>query len=99
MNPYQESWQRLAAAARNTRDDRDCEAPYGFSARVAALAMSEERRPMRPFEYFAMRAVGLACLLAVASVAVNYSAITRLIDSHSPAPSDDPIAELVDIAS
>ena len=99
MNPDRQNWERLAASARNAPDSRDLEAPYGFATRVAALAMSEPRSAGRSVEYFAKRAVGLACLLAVAAVAVNYSSPTRQPDQRTQAAVEDPIAQLVDIAS
>lgn len=74
MKPEDQAWQRLVAAARAARDDRDTAAPYGFATRVAALAMAAEARPARGlFERLAWRALGIAALLAVASVAASYS--------------------------
>jgi|HubBroStandDraft_6_1064221.scaffolds.fasta_scaffold1179609_2 hypothetical protein len=98
MNPHQQAWLKLAAAARRAPDERDVAAPYGFAVRVAAQAMTGQRPASSPMGYFALRALGVACLLALAAVATNYSAIRRLFDDRTP-PSADPIAELVDIAS
>ena len=42
MNPENPSWEKLVALARRARDDRPETAPYGFSTRVAALAMAGE---------------------------------------------------------
>jgi hypothetical protein len=101
MNPNapRDPWSRLTAAARQVSDDRDSAAPYGFATRVAALAFSQERSPVSLFERFALRAVGVSALLALLSVTANYTALT-----NSPAPDDamlfdDPVAELVEIAS
>ena len=66
-------WSRLTAAARHIRDERDAVTPHAFATRVAAHAC--ERRSVTLLERFALRAVGLACLLAVTSVATNFSAI------------------------
>ncbi len=91
-------WSRLVSAARLVRDDRDVAAPYGFSTRVAALAFSSERRITSVFDRFALRALGVACLLAIASVAINYSSLL-----HKPTPveeqagADDPMSELLDV--
>jgi hypothetical protein len=76
LNDPRHPWSRLTAAARQAQDDRDASAPYGFSTRIAALAFAQEQRAFSLFERFAFRAVGLACILALASVALNYSALT-----------------------
>ena len=76
----QHPWSRLAAAARRQADERDTSAPYGFSTRVAALAWTDVRGPVL-LERFALRALGLAALLALGSVALNYSAVAPV-----PAP-------------
>jgi hypothetical protein len=73
LNDPKHPWSRLAAAARTAPDDRDTAAPYGFTTRVAALALAEERKAFSLFERFALRAVAVSCLLAVLSVAVNYA--------------------------
>lgn len=91
-------WSRLVAAARTVRDDRDATAPYGFSTRVAALAFSQQRRMNSLFDRFALRAVGIACLLAIASMAVNYSVMNAPapVDDHISVAADDPMAVLLD---
>lgn len=80
MNPNSSDprhpWARLAAAARTLRDDRDASAPYGFATRVAALALAQERRVTSLLERFSFRAIGVASLLALGSVALNYSELT-----------------------
>ncbi len=91
-------WRRLTAAARTVADGREVTAPDGFAARVAALALAQERKVASLFERFAFRALGAACLLALLSAAVNYSVF-------SPAPAfsddelseDDPVAVLLDV--
>jgi hypothetical protein len=98
MNPNDKAWSRLVEAARRAPDDRDLTAPYGFAARVVARAMSAERPALSLLGYFAPRALGVACVMAAVVVAVNYGSIVRLFQDKTP-PSDDPIAELVDIAS
>jgi hypothetical protein len=74
MNPNnpQHPWARLTRAARQVRDHRDATAPYGFATRVTALAFSSARS-VSLIERYALRAVGVAALLALASVAVNFS--------------------------
>ena len=69
-------WSRLTTAARQARDLRDDTAPYGFATRVTALAFAQESHPVSLLERFAFRAVAMASLLALGSVALNYSALT-----------------------
>lgn len=99
-NPL-EVWARLTAAARSVRDERDTAPPFGFATRVAALAFAQERRLASLFERFALRALGVACLLALASVALNYRAVTASpaapLANNAPAEvllpaADDPVA-------
>ncbi len=98
MNPSDQKWSRLTAAARAARDPRDTAAPYGFATRVAALAMAQERRAVSLLERFSLRALGLAGLLALVCVAANISTVTSLFRDEA-ANADDPVAEIVDLAS
>ena len=98
MNPSDQKWPRLAAAARQARDTRDTAAPYGFATRVAALAMAQERLAVSLLERFSLRALGLAGLLALVCVAANFSTVTSLFRDDA-ATTDDPVAEIVDLAS
>lgn len=100
MNPQhpKHPWSRLTAAARLAPDPRETGAPYGFSTRLAALALAGEQRAVSFLERFALRAVGVACLLALGSVALNYSALVPP-DTTQPAETtvlDDPLGELLD---
>lgn len=81
-------WARLTRAARTVRDDRDATAPAGFATRVAALAMGNRFRPFSLLEHYAWRALGVAGLLAVLSVVVNFSAL-----SVSPEAEDEDMAD------
>ena len=76
LNDPRHPWSRLTAAAREVRDARDESAPFGFATRVAAIALAQERRVVSLFERFALRAVGVASLLALFSVALNYQALS-----------------------
>jgi len=98
MTNYDQAWQRLAAAAGNAPDEGETAAPYGFSTRVAALAMSAGQPKYSVIERLSLRAMFVACLLAVVAVGANYSSISHLFDDETP-PADDPVAALVDIAS
>ena len=97
MNPSDphHPWSRLAAGARRHADDRDLAAPYGFATRVAALAMATERARASLLERFSLRAMGIACLLLVTSLAANYSAISAAF-AEEPLVPGDPVAELLD---
>lgn len=99
MNPADphQPWQRLIAAARRAPSGRDARAPYGFSTRVAALAFAVERPAASLFERFAPRAVIFAGLLALGSVALNYSAISTVhAEEDVVLFSGDPVATLLD---
>lgn len=74
-NQPHDSWSRLVTAARAVPDDRSAAAPYGFSTRIAALAVAVERVHASLFDRFALRAVSLACALAIGSVLLNFSAV------------------------
>jgi hypothetical protein len=91
-NDSRQAWSRLTSAARTVRDDRDVTAPYGFSTRVAALA-------------FALRALGVSCLLALGSVALNYQELTTglsgatgvQLEEFESAPVSDAVAVVLDL--
>lgn len=70
-------WARLTAAARRATDLRDTAAPHGFATRVVAQAFSTERMVGSLMERFALRALGIAGLLALVSVATNYSVLAN----------------------
>jgi len=100
MNKFDQAWRRLAAAARRGAPVRDESAPYGFSTRVAALAFAGERQAPSAFARLSLRAALVACLLAVAAVAANYSAISGAFgDDSAVAAADDPVDEVVSLGS
>ena len=92
----QHPWSRLAAAARRAPDDRETAAPFGFATRIAALALAQERVVSSIFDRFALRALGVACLLALLSVAVNYSELAKASSADEELPANDPVALLLD---
>ena len=98
MNPPDSKWPRLTAAARSARDDRDTAAPYGFATRVAALGLAPERVATSLLERFSLRALGLAALLAVVCFAADYSTVVGFFRGETT-NTDDPVAEVVDLAS
>ena len=103
MNPTdpRHPWSRLAASARTVTDPRDASAPFGFATRMAALACAPERVVASVLERFSLRALGVACLLTLATGAANYSVLANLFSPEEALQTltDDPVAELVDVAS
>jgi hypothetical protein len=100
MSPDEKSWQKLVEAARRVPAKGDESAPFGFSTRVAALAFERRQAPSLDFARMSLRAAAVAGLLAVAAVAVNFSAIKGAFEDDTPVnATDDPIAEVVDLGS
>lgn len=95
LNDPRHPWPRLVAAARQARDERDVLAPYGFATRIASLALTAEQRGSL-FDRFALRAVGVACVLAIASIAINYSSLDRPAPVQDQANAEDPMSVLLD---
>jgi hypothetical protein len=109
LNDPRHPWARLTAAARNVQDDRDASAPYGFATRVSAIAFSQPHKSASLLEAFALRAFGVAALLALFSVALNYNTLigtsTTSIVADATVPNDeiilpttDAVAVVLDIA-
>ena len=100
MNPPDPRWQRLAAAARQVRDGRDTAAPAGFATRVAAHAFATEEQPFSAlFARFSWRALGFAALLALVSVAANYSAVSAYFSNSDDDSASREIAnEIVNLS-
>ena len=61
--------------------------------------MVPERAVASLLERFSLRALGLAALLAVVCVAANYSTLAGLFRDEVATGADDPVAEIVDLAS
>ena len=89
------AWQRLVAAARHAPDPgHDGAAPFGFSTRVAALALAAERPSMRALvNRLSLRALGVALALMIFSIAANYSSLSLSADADQD--SFDPVAEVL----
>ena len=93
---HDQSWAWLTAGARRAPRGTAAAAPFGFSTRVAALAFAAER-PMRSLlERFSLRAVGVASLLAVASVVLNYPVLTAHPADDELIALEDPVATLLE---
>jgi hypothetical protein len=102
LNDPRHAWTRLTVAARTAGDDRPTAAPYGFATRVTALAMAQERKSFSLVERFALRALSVSCLLAVLSVAVNYSHLSistgpvgQTVVAEDEMVVEDPVAALL----
>lgn len=95
-------WQRLVAAARQAPDIRgDDAAPYGFSTRVASLAMAAVERPSlrSAINHFSFRALTLSVMLMVVSIVANYSAVTSVADSaEHEVEVADPVEEMLTLS-
>lgn len=101
MNPAdpRHPWQRLAAASRRASDNRETSAPFGFATRVAARALERQTPFASLFERFSLRALGIACLLAVGTVAVNYAAIRNANqEAEFSVLTEDPVAAVLDLS-
>ena len=98
MNPMDPKWSRLVTAARGATDDRDAAAPYGFSTRVAALALAGPGSRTPLLERWSLRALGVAGLLAAVSIASNLPALISTMQNEATGL-DDPVGEIVDLAS
>ncbi|HUR56828.1 MAG TPA: hypothetical protein VM029_03905 [Opitutaceae bacterium] len=108
MNDPRHPWARLVAAARQASDERDASAPYGFATRVAALAVHPQRTMASLLERFSLRAVSVAGLLALASIAMNYQHIkpgsaSDAVVADAPAgnvlPADESLAIVLDFSA
>lgn len=106
LNDPRHPWSRLLAAARLAPDDRDTSAPYGFATRAVALALAlrSERSMASLLERFSLRAVGVAALLALLSIALNYQHVTKsggtvaALDREM-LPADDAVAIVLDFSA
>lgn len=106
LNDPRHPWMRLNSAARTVGDDREASVPYGFATRIAALALAQERRMVSLLDRFAPRALGIACLLALGSVAVNYQSLPSkaggttagFVDEIEVTPAGDAVAVVLDLA-
>jgi hypothetical protein len=89
LNNPRHPWARLTTAARTVRDERATATPFGFATRVAALAMGQDRKMVSLFDLFALRALAVACVLAVVSVAMNYSELSNRLAGSASGGADD----------
>ncbi len=100
MKSHNQVWPRLAAAAcRVPADGRDVTAPLGFATRVAALAMTAEPPFASLFERFSWRALGVAGLLALVSVAADYSVFAANTADDELPTDESAVTAILDLAS
>lgn len=100
MKTKRTAWQRLVVAARQAPVAGDEAAPYGFSTRVAALALaaSAERPTLASLlNRFSWRALSLSLLLMALSIVANYSPAPKTVDSEQDTVAD-PIEEILSLS-
>lgn len=73
MKQSDEIWSRLTKAARQARDDRQIEMPTGFATRVAAQGFSASNLSDSLWERFAIRMVGVSCMIALLAVVTHFT--------------------------
>jgi hypothetical protein len=83
MSSPDEKWQRLVRAARQAPAAATPVAPHGFATRVVAQAGVRGRPAETVFERLAVRAFGVACLLALCGVIFNF------MQTEAPVPAED----------
>ncbi|MEO7600545.1 MAG: hypothetical protein ABIV50_16550 [Opitutus sp.] len=99
MNQEDLAWQKLVVAARQAHDERDETAPYGFSTRVAALALAMQSQASIAsiLDRFSWRALGIASVLAIGSVGVSYGSWST--STEEDLLSDEPVVSALFDAS
>src|SRR5271156_1048317 len=98
MKNYEQSWQKLATAARSAPGGREESAPYGFAVRVVAQSLAAPRsNPWNLFEKFAVRGLLAACGLSLVAIALNFSAWSS--DREDDVTSNDTVTEMLDLSS
>jgi hypothetical protein len=101
MKDFDSKWECLVAAARQAPAPADVAAPYGFAVRVAARAWADDHPSLYAvFGRVAVRALWVACLLMLASVAVNYfSSRSSTQDEYANESLFDPVSEVLTASS
>lgn len=99
MSDFDLRWQRLVAAARRVPAAEPALAPYGFAARVAARVWAGERQGLLTvLGRVSIRALWVACVLMIVSVAASYFSST-LGAADSQQFQFDPVSEVLSSAS
>lgn len=97
----------LLKAARQASDNRDTQAPLGFSTRVAAQALSAKSSGSlsSAFERLSWRALGVAAGLMLVCLVSSYHFTSSSVTTVSTEEDDndllnqDPVAEFIDLSS
>lgn len=97
MTHSNQPWSRLTGAARRAAPAA-ADAPAGFATRVAARALATAPARASLLECWSLRALALAGLLAVGSLAGNYATLVSAWQNEA-ASVDDPVAELIELAT
>ena len=97
-NTTDTAWSRLVANARlgPPADLGDLSAPYGFAQRVAALALQQKPSLGALFELFSWRALAMATLIAMATVALNLKSVLKSAED-APVTLSDPVEEVLSV--
>jgi hypothetical protein len=98
MKNFDDKWRQLTMAAQRAPVEEEAAAPFGFATRIAARAMRDEQPAMiAMFSRFSVRALYVACLLTLVSVAANYLAFAGTEDDEQALI--DPVSEVLTNAS
>jgi hypothetical protein len=95
MKDFPSRWDLLTAAAREAPARADAAAPYGFATRVVAQAFSPPPGVpwLAAFRPFSLRALWLAGVLMLASMAANYVAFASGEEDEQSVV--DPVSEVL----
>ncbi len=95
MKDFESRWEQLATGARQAPARDDVAAPYGFSTRVVARAFSAPAAPtvLGVFRLFSIRALWMAGLLMLMSMAANYVAFASGEEDEQSV--DDPVSDVL----
>lgn len=97
MSQFEQQWHSLVSRARQARDSRDTDMPYGFAARVVAQsAGTYGGAPWAALERFAVRGFLAASACCVAAVAFNY--FGRSIESVSETQIDETLTTVLELS-
>lgn len=97
MKDFEHRWLRLTSLARQAPIEEDVASPYGFSTRVAALAMQARPPSDALLEKFALRGLVAALTLGAASLAFSFTELTAEADDDLTLAAD-PLPELLELS-
>jgi hypothetical protein len=89
MKTNDQTWPRLARAARQAPEQPAAEAPFGFSRRVVARWLAGEAAPASPWELaLSWRPLACAALVMLLSVALNFAAVSDQLRPDPATPAE-----------